>query len=592
VIKAESNPISESLRIQQLSPQTRRADLETAFGKWANIKSAVVMEDKVTKESRCYGYVNLYNKKDAEKCKDKLDNTELRGSFIRVYYSNDGVLNKNKNAANNNNNTATSRPEPTINTNVSRNLPPRLKPVQVNKEVQPVKKVTQPPQMVKNTINNEVQPQKSLMCEYVEVAMNKNKNSNKTWASVAKNLKNNENSKEGSKNVDKNSLGSGSSSGVSSSCSSPPHANNNNLVDDLNKCSISGNKAVQKPIGSSFYNISSDSSGSSTSSNMYACDLKPSGDIPAPIGTNRPPQINKSSTTDVFKANFDQIQQNTDGYLNNLLGNNNKYTSPWTSNSNLNSSLISHSTVDTSLNSNIFSNNNSSFFNNLDYNQSQFSSALQKNNNGFASPSPNNILNTSGGNNMLNSSFDTKINGYFNSPRPQVCQMLTDNNQQFDLRSIANTNSTSNMNNLLNQSFNTQNNGTDLLMLKKKEMNKKMSHLKAKHTLRKALLKEVEQRNNFGVDSRFVVDLIMENNLDEVITLMKDEKTRNQCILENLYKVSTYMKEQSSISVNNNPLNGSNNQFNGLNNQHNGVNNQINGVSSQQQKLNGQFGFK
>ena len=42
VIKAESNPISESLRIQQLSPQTRRADLETAFGKFANIKSAVV----------------------------------------------------------------------------------------------------------------------------------------------------------------------------------------------------------------------------------------------------------------------------------------------------------------------------------------------------------------------------------------------------------------------------------------------------------------------------------------------------------------------------------------------------------------------
>ena len=48
-----------------------------------------------------------------------------------MFLQNDGVLNKNKNAANNNNNTPTSRPESTINTNVNRNLPPRLKPTQV-----------------------------------------------------------------------------------------------------------------------------------------------------------------------------------------------------------------------------------------------------------------------------------------------------------------------------------------------------------------------------------------------------------------------------------------------------------------------------
>jgi len=573
VIKAESNPISESLRIQQLSPRTTRHDLEQAFGRVANVKSAVVMQDRITQESRCYGYVNLYNKKDAEKCKDQLDNKDLRGSIIRVYYSNDGVLNKNKNAANNNNNTPTSRPESTINTNVNRNLPPRLKPTQVNKEVQPaVKKITQPPAVVNNTENNVPTKTycKSLMSEYVQVAINKNKNTNKTWASVAKNLSDNENkSIEVSKSVDKNSLGSGSSSGVSSSCSSPPHANSN-LVEDLNKCSISGNKAVQKPIGSSFYNISSDSSGSSNS-NMYACDLKPSGDVPAPIGTNRPPQVNKSCTTDVFKANFDQIQQNTDGYLNNLIGNNNKYTSPWTSNSNLNSYS---STVDTSLNNNIFSNNNSSLFNNFN-NQSPLS-LLQKNNNGFASPNPNNVLITS---------YDTKINGFFNSPRPQACQMLTDNNQQFSLSSMANTNNTSNMNCLLNQSFNTRDKGTDLIKVKKEAMRKQISNLRTKVTIRQALLKEVELRNTFNVDSRFVVDLIMENKMSELLATMQDEKLRSQCILENIIKVCTYMRDQPSNGVNNSLLCGSNNQINGLNNQ-------INGVSNHQNKLNGPFSFK
>ena len=37
--------------------------------------------------SRLYGYVNLYNKKDAYKAKEKYDGWNLKGCQIRVYYS-------------------------------------------------------------------------------------------------------------------------------------------------------------------------------------------------------------------------------------------------------------------------------------------------------------------------------------------------------------------------------------------------------------------------------------------------------------------------------------------------------------------------
>ena len=66
---------------------------------------------------------------------------------------------------------------------------------------------------------------------------------------------------------------------------------------------------------------------------------------------------------------------------------------------------------------------------------------------------------------------------------------------------------------------------------------KKHSHT---HT-GQALLKEVELRNTFNVDSRFVVDLIMENKMSELLATMQDEKLRSQCILENIIKVCTYM---------------------------------------------------
>lgn len=70
--------------IAKLSPQTSDYELEQAFNEFGQIKSARVIMDRETGNSKCYGFVEMYEEEEAQEAISALDSSELDGNTIVV----------------------------------------------------------------------------------------------------------------------------------------------------------------------------------------------------------------------------------------------------------------------------------------------------------------------------------------------------------------------------------------------------------------------------------------------------------------------------------------------------------------------------
>lgn len=74
----------KQLFVRSLAPSVTSDDLTTFFSDSYPIKHALVVLDKVTKESKGYGFVTFADAEDAERAKEELNGAELQGKKIRI----------------------------------------------------------------------------------------------------------------------------------------------------------------------------------------------------------------------------------------------------------------------------------------------------------------------------------------------------------------------------------------------------------------------------------------------------------------------------------------------------------------------------
>lgn len=70
--------------VAKLSRNTSDYELEQAFSQFGEIKSAKVIMDRETGNSKCYGFVEMFEDNDAKEAIAALDNSELDGHTIVV----------------------------------------------------------------------------------------------------------------------------------------------------------------------------------------------------------------------------------------------------------------------------------------------------------------------------------------------------------------------------------------------------------------------------------------------------------------------------------------------------------------------------
>lgn len=70
--------------VAKLSAQTSDYELEQAFSEFGQIKSARVIMDRETGNSKCYGFVEMFDEEEAREAIASLDNSELDGNTIVV----------------------------------------------------------------------------------------------------------------------------------------------------------------------------------------------------------------------------------------------------------------------------------------------------------------------------------------------------------------------------------------------------------------------------------------------------------------------------------------------------------------------------
>ncbi|GAA5219641.1 RNA recognition motif domain-containing protein [Membranihabitans marinus] len=70
--------------VAKLSRNTSDYELEQAFSQFGEIKSAKVIMDRETGNSKCFGFVEMYEEEEAKEAIAALDNSELDGSTIVV----------------------------------------------------------------------------------------------------------------------------------------------------------------------------------------------------------------------------------------------------------------------------------------------------------------------------------------------------------------------------------------------------------------------------------------------------------------------------------------------------------------------------
>ncbi|MGE3466614.1 MAG: RNA recognition motif domain-containing protein [Pyrinomonadaceae bacterium] len=72
------------LYVGNLSFQTSSFELEELFAGIGTVESATVVEDRETGRSRGFGFVEMANQEDGEKCIAELNGTEFAGREIKV----------------------------------------------------------------------------------------------------------------------------------------------------------------------------------------------------------------------------------------------------------------------------------------------------------------------------------------------------------------------------------------------------------------------------------------------------------------------------------------------------------------------------
>lgn len=70
--------------VTQLPSRVNEAMLESLFAKFGTVESARVIYDRVTGQSKKYGFVNMPNDDEAQKAIDALNNFEIDGKAIVV----------------------------------------------------------------------------------------------------------------------------------------------------------------------------------------------------------------------------------------------------------------------------------------------------------------------------------------------------------------------------------------------------------------------------------------------------------------------------------------------------------------------------
>jgi cold-inducible RNA-binding protein len=73
-----------NLYVGNLSLDVVASDLEELFGQFGAVKSAVVIRDKFSGESRGFGFVEMGSQEDGQSAIEKLDGQELKGKKIVV----------------------------------------------------------------------------------------------------------------------------------------------------------------------------------------------------------------------------------------------------------------------------------------------------------------------------------------------------------------------------------------------------------------------------------------------------------------------------------------------------------------------------
>lgn len=74
----------KKLYVGNLSRQTNDEELEAAFAQFGTIRSATVIRDRQTGDSRGFGFVEMENDEDARSAIAALDQKELDGRVVTV----------------------------------------------------------------------------------------------------------------------------------------------------------------------------------------------------------------------------------------------------------------------------------------------------------------------------------------------------------------------------------------------------------------------------------------------------------------------------------------------------------------------------
>ena len=75
------------LFVRGLAPTVTTEDLTEYFSESYPIKNALVVLDKETRESKSYGFVTFADVEDAQRAKEELNNTEIKGKKIKVDFA-------------------------------------------------------------------------------------------------------------------------------------------------------------------------------------------------------------------------------------------------------------------------------------------------------------------------------------------------------------------------------------------------------------------------------------------------------------------------------------------------------------------------
>ncbi|WP_236976205.1 RNA recognition motif domain-containing protein [Membranihabitans maritimus] len=70
--------------VAKLNPNTSDYELEEAFSQFGGVKSAKVIMDRETGNSKCFGFVEMFDDEEAKTAIESLDESELDGNTIVV----------------------------------------------------------------------------------------------------------------------------------------------------------------------------------------------------------------------------------------------------------------------------------------------------------------------------------------------------------------------------------------------------------------------------------------------------------------------------------------------------------------------------